>query len=512
MRTESKSEAIRAKSEAEREFFARVDEAEARAANRKAEAPTDAQARSLAVGFFRGQVADLENALVDAQRDPHSLQDQQRVAAEMLAQYRRELTEEGGGQRATEIASKIAREAGFNSAGGALARLVQRARIASTETWARRLVSDYGARPGDPLFASALEATQRPPESLSDTSTSLTLSGLISAYKAAKWEELKPSTKDTYQRVFDSLVAVLGANVKVDEIDRQKARQFFDAMKAVPKGYGRGKKWERVTLQQAIAVAKREKLATLSPKTVNSNYMGASATLFGWAEVEGLIAKNPFKSLRVKDPVAAKDKRDAFTLSQLATLFGGEPWASGDTSPSGHPSRYWLPLIALFQGMRRGEIAQLETAAFRLEDGVNVMDVRGDLKNANAYRTLPIHPELIRLGLLEHVKSRKDLGEARLFDSGANAAGKWGDNAGDWFGRLVRSYKFEGKRLGLHSLRHSFEDALRRAGLHGTPIGAALAGRKGGDPVAGAYGKGFAAAQLAEALAKVTYPDVKIGD
>ncbi|QZD88640.1 site-specific integrase [Qipengyuania aurantiaca] len=433
------------------------------------------------------------------------------MAAEMLAQYRRELTEEGGGQRAAQIAFKLAKEAGFKGAGGGLARLVQRARIASTEVWQRRLVSDYGARPGDPLFEAALDAPQKPSEGHFEDAQGLTLSDLISAYRAAKWAELKRSTQNTYSRVFDTFLALLGDHTKLAAIDRQKAREFFEAVKAIPKGYGKGKRWEGVTLPAAIEMAKREGLPTLSPKTINSNYMGAVAALFRWAEREDLVAKSPFQSLRVKDPVAAKDKRDPFTLAQLATLFAGEPWASGDTSPSGHPSRYWLPLIALFQGMRRGEIAQLQTAAFRMEDGVHVMDVRGSLKNANAYRTLPVHPELVRLGLLSHVKARKELGMERLFDSGQDAADKWGDKAGDWFGRLVKAHRFEGKGLGLHALRHSFEDALRRAGLHGTPIGAALAGRKGGDPVAGAYGKGFAARQLAEAIAKVSYPGVAVG-
>lgn len=98
LRTESKSEAIRAKPEAEREFWARVDAAEAKATNRKAEAPTDAQAQSLALEFFRGLATDLEGSLADAQRDPQALHEQQRLASEKLAQYRRELTEEGGGQ------------------------------------------------------------------------------------------------------------------------------------------------------------------------------------------------------------------------------------------------------------------------------------------------------------------------------------------------------------------------------------------------------------------------------
>jgi hypothetical protein len=61
----------------------------------------------------------------------------------------------------------------------------------------------------------------------------------------------------------------------------------------------------------------------------------------------------------------------------------------------------------------------------------------------------------------------------------------------------------------MHSFRHNFEDRLRSAGLKGTDIGKALAGRsrgkgKGSDSGDG-YGSGYSAGELLEALTKIVY-------
>src|SRR3546814_6684880 len=54
---------------------------------------------------------------------------------------------------------------------------------------------------------------------------------------------------------------------------------------------------------------------------------------------------------------------------------------------------------------------------------------------------------------------------------------QWAVPLGRWFVRFLKNQGIEGQRLGMHSFRHNFQDRLREAGLHGTPIGQELAGR-----------------------------------
>ena len=77
--------------------------------------------------------------------------------------------------------------------------------------------------------------------------------------------------------------------------------------------------------------------------------------------------------------------------------------------------RYWVPLIALFSGMRAGEIVQLQLKDVRLNDQWWVFDInKGDdgskaVKTASSLRQVPIHPSLMELGFMEWVEGEKNV-------------------------------------------------------------------------------------------------------
>jgi hypothetical protein len=62
----------------------------------------------------------------------------------------------------------------------------------------------------------------------------------------------------------------------------------------------------------------------------------------------------------------------------------------------------------------------------------------------------------------------------------------------------------------MHSFRHSFEDALRRADLHDTPIGNAITGRSS-PGVSKNYGSKYPVRKLQEAIRQVAYPGFALG-
>lgn len=268
-------------------------------------------------------------------------------------------------------------------------------------------------------------------------------------------------------------------------------------------------------MPQAVEKAKALKLPTLAPKSINGSYLTFLKSIFRWAVAEQWLPANPMDELSVKDMVAAADKRDPFTMEQLQTIFSGAPWSNRDERPKGKPVLFWGPLLGLFHGMRRGEIAQLQVADIEKIDGFDVILVRGGggkrLKTQNARRLLPLHPELVRMGFLDFVEVQRSAGHVQLFNGeGPNSRGQWGDGLSDWFQRLVQLRKIEGTKLGMHSLRHNWQDRLREAGLHGSAIGQELAGRSKGGDVSSNYGSGFATATLAEAVAKISYPELDL--
>ena len=144
------------------------------------------------------------------------------------------------------------------------------------------------------------------------------------------------------------------------------------------------------------------------------------------------------------------------------------------------------------------------------DDGVPVFDFRHrpgvrDMKNDKS-RRVPVHPELIRFGFWDYVETaRKSRRELLFPDVSRNKLGNWGDPTSKWFARLIDRLELRGTALCFHSLRHTFEDALKEVDLHDTPIGNVITGRVS-PGVSKNYGSKYTVKKLATELAKVHYP------
>ena len=370
-----------------------------------------------------------------------------------------------------------------------------------------RLRGDFGYAPADPVFAAAL---REPPK----VQARHTIGTLIEAFKSDRADKWSKSTENTYGPVERLLRDVLGTTRDLSTIGRTEGRELFEAVKSLPKGLGTVKALKGLSVPEAIRRGAELGLPKLSAKSINDSYLSMLKATFKFAVDEQWMAASPMQGLRVGDEVHNADRRDPFTTDQLNVLFAAEPWA-GDPADA-KPLHRWGPLIALFQGMRRGEIAQLATDDVREIGGVHVILVRSGngkrTKTANARRMLPIHSELIRLGFLRYVEKRRRLRAAQLWQGEQpNGNGQWGDGFSDWFNRLLKARGItEGTRLGMHSFRHNFQDALREAGLHGTAIGQELAGRSKGGDTSNDYGSNFSTAALAEAIERIRYPGLKL--
>jgi hypothetical protein len=85
------------------------------------------------------------------------------------------------------------------------------------------------------------------------------------------------------------------------------------------------------------------------------------------------------------------------------------------------------------------ELAQLGTADVIEQDGVPVLMIHSDaegnrLKTKSARRIVPVHPELIRLGFLDHVEQMRAAGNTRLFtELKRDARGYHSEHFQKWF-------------------------------------------------------------------------------
>jgi integrase len=134
-----------------------------------------------------------------------------------------------------------------------------------------------------------------------------------------------------------------------------------------------------------------------------------------WPEPSGTAFSKPFPPVHVGFEIVPSEQEpyEPFSLGELKRLFASPVFARNERPHGGRgEAAYWLPLIALFSGARRTEIAQLKVGDVRQGDGwIWFFDLTNEsedqsLKTSFSAGSVPLHSELIRLGLLAVVTAR----------------------------------------------------------------------------------------------------------
>ena len=230
-----------------------------------------------------------------------------------------------------------------------------------------------------------------------------------------------------YRTTFEAVCSIVGPDTPIDIISRETCRDVLSVLQCLPSNAR--KRFPGMTPREAAANAQANGITAMSAANVNE-YLNKLSTLLNWAVREEMIARNPARGLRIADTVAARDKRRPFTPLQLQRIFDAPLYrgcrndengyaTQGDQKPK--RARYWIPLIALFSGMRQNEICQLHTADAREVEGVLCFVVCADsgddkhLKTVASQRLVPVHPILIRMGIIGYISDRRRAGDVRLF-------------------------------------------------------------------------------------------------
>jgi integrase len=186
----------------------------------------------------------------------------------------------------------------------------------------------------------------------------------------------------------------------------------------------------------------------LGGRTVD-NYTSVLNTFFTWAQEKEYYfqqLKLPTEGQTLVDKAARKaiaaKAHPPYAPNVVRRLFAADKYSKLKLA-----HHFWPPLIALFTGARRQEIAQLLLDDFDTHQGVAVMTITdlGDetdsksVKSAAARRTIPVHAELIKVGLLRYVEETKALGLGPELFPGISANG-YGEK-GNAIGQMWRRYK-----------------------------------------------------------------------
>ncbi|MGZ2454791.1 integrase [Rhizobium ruizarguesonis] len=381
--------------------------------------------------------------------------------------------------------------------------LLRRADVEHLKRSLDRMDGQHGDQDHDPIFK-GISAVSQPP----DVNEGITLGDAIRRFETDPMRaHLGDKADAKYVVTFRTMKEMIGEQRALGSITRAECATVQEMFSALPSNVHKLKSYAHCkTTHEIVALAAERKTdKLLSPGTVKV-YTHTQSAFFNWAINKGFVTTNPASGMAAKN--ARKNKRRPYSIEQMNTVLAALPEWSENGELAG---RYWVYIIAIFSGTRLGEIGTLNVEDIIDRYGGHFFqlwetDERG-LKTPGSERIIPVHPELVRLGLLQRVAKLK---EAGMF---SDLPGRDQDHVSDLPSKrfsYFRKKKVELDVAGIcfHSTRHTFRDALREAGLPHDAIQAL--GGWSAKTVDGRYGSGMRPQTLIKWMSEVRYEGLVI--
>lgn len=283
------------------------------------------------------------------------------------------------------------------------------------------------------------------------------------------------------------ILQITCGNIPVSMIDHRHIHQMWNLLRSSPPNLTSDPKLQCMTVDALIALGK--KLNVPAPAIATLELHRRMLTTFFQALVNTkAIPHSPMAAFRpVKASLleSSKSAERLLSTADVQRIFNPDtftPWASK------FPHRWWATMIGLFTGARVNEVAQLKVAdiiqdqgtwciAIRMTKDADLaksdgQQTRQRLKGKSAIRTIPVHPALLKAGLLDFVADIRACGHPRLFpqlSAGVNKA--TGRSNARYSQALViqlsNYFKDLGfpKGVGFHGFRHTLATELEAAGV-----------------------------------------------
>ena len=262
-------------------------------------------------------------------------------------------------------------------------------------------------------------------------------------------------TEKSYKSAVEKFVNSTG-DLKIGSVDRRLANYVVEQL---------GQQSAQNTLQRDIGVIRR---------------------IFSYAVDNEYIFANPFSDISIKGKGRPARKGIALRRSQLEKLF---------EVVQDEEDRLCLEILAA-TGMRLDEAALLDFSDIKVEGSIRFFDLTKPtklLKNEASSREIPVHPAL---KLPEHR-------HGRLFSYSTDADGKAQSHASKRLMKYVKMIREDpaDERINVHSLRHTFKDLLRDAGVPMTVQNYLMGHKESGQ--GGDYGSGPSLETKAKWLSRI---------
>ncbi|MEW8194023.1 MAG: site-specific integrase [Candidatus Thiodiazotropha sp.] len=293
----------------------------------------------------------------------------------------------------------------------------------------------------------------------------------------------KDKHKEMYKKhktVLPMFVELVG-NKPVNDIKQADIVDFFDVVQKLPPRWADKKKKHSCTIRE-LAVMSHEK--TMAEGTIKDTYI-ASVRYFlkdavtNWQDQEFPTTLTTegikYRGNRIED----EGRQREFYPHELKRLFEGAEMREF-ASDEKFAHYYWLPHIGLFTGARVNEICQLNPQADIIDkDGIWCFSFSEDTPSDELVdksiktkdnRVVPIHTQLIKLGIIDYIETLKKRGEKRIFPEWKPERGKASPKAEKWFRKFLREIglrddKPKKRLVGMHAFRSNLLNRALNLGV-----------------------------------------------
>lgn len=366
-------------------------------------------------------------------------------------------------------------------------RLADRLAEANAEMARRKLeaVSEY-RHPTlqNPLFQPALDPTAK-----IKPHKEIRVGKLIDSYLAQRKQEVGKSRYDQLLTACRALKEEIGRSTPLANVTRAQCQSIADLFVSIPPYVKRH--YKRHSLRKASEAYAKKNGEPAQRYTEADKNLAVLREIFEFAIDREWMGNNPAQRVKIVKParptsyVEHEEGYEPFSIKELGIIFHQPLYTGCQNDGHGinrhgpnHPrrSRFWVPLISAFSGLRMQEILQLERSDIREIDGIHYFDINDKiagtdyqddeyvkrLKTRNSLRRVPVHPELVQIGLLDFVENSKR--EWLFPDMPKGDAPKMSDQFSKRFRTFMKPTGLSvPRRKVFHSFRNSFNDALRQA-------------------------------------------------
>lgn len=330
------------------------------------------------------------------------------------------------------------------------------------------------------------------------------LGAIVEAYCANQISEgcWTPKTEAENRAIFSLWLRIVG-DQPIRDYRFEQHKDYKTTLSKLPPNLNKSPCYREKSIEELLGM----NCQAAAPNTINKNLVRISA-LFDWAMRYGRTDLNPARGMLIRNPKRANEERKAFSDDDLRKLFRSPEYTQ---SGHRHPYQFWVPLIALYSGARLNEICQLHLCDFDEHEGIMVIRISEEggkkrLKTKAAKRLIPIHPYLIRLGLIDFVDSLRQADQIRLFPELKERRDGYGQTVSKWFASYCTRCGIDEAGKVFHSFRHTVIDHLKQADVPKEKI-AALVGHEDDSETFGRYGKDFRPSTLLGVVKELDFPE-----